>query len=425
MADWKTYSIDDVLQEIRNDGITLPVVQRRLVWEKDDIILLFDSLLKGDSFGGMAAIEEAKGKKPLFEYRPFVTEATDQRASSGATNELARRMHVVIDGQQRLQAFYIGLLGSYEGERLFFNLVGDPAEEFEFEFADGPARLTKSAGDQAVNRTGVWYEVSQIYQRLQDSRDSESTASELIEQKSISEPNQQARVRKNVQAFYNAILQEKTIGISVVRLNRKLPDKTNRQHVVELFRRLNQGGTRLSGLELVASKLNGFDWRIEGFLDYASGKVERLGLSRDEIIKLVLILEGTHAKNIDDVEEEDANFIVNKGDRLRNTLVALEKFIDASGLRHYYENARRTAIPLYFVCHHIFHSGVDDEKVEAFFEQFDVKSRDFRDIESWFYWSLLNGVFRGCGAGWTASTTGVRKIADFMQSRKGINPILS
>lgn len=417
MARWNPRSVDEVIEDIRNDTITLPVVQRRLVWEREQITLLFDTLLKGHSFGGIVAIEEDKDTVPLFECRQFVPEATAAFQSSKRRTELPRRTFFVIDGQQRLQALYIGLQGTHTGDRLFLNLVGDPDAEFEFEFADDPARLSKYGGDKAGDPPPLWYPAADLYKKLKDSQESELTASQLIKHHAVSEPDQQERLRRNVAAFYNAIF-EKTVGISTVRLNRRLPEKGNRQHVVELFKRLNQGGTRLSALEVVASTLKGFDWRIERFLDKASTAVERLRLGQDEIIKLVLILQNSYSRDIGDVGEEDADFIVSHEARLHGTLSALNKFIDASKLRHYYESASRTAIPLYFVCYHIFHKALPDDKIESVFERFDVKG-DFTDIEHWCYWSLLNGVFRARGAGWTASTTGLRKISLVMKERKG------
>jgi hypothetical protein len=82
--------------------------------------LLFDTLLKGDSFGGIMAIEEEKETKPLFNYRPFTKNGVF--IPSIQIEKLAQQQFFVIDGQQRLQSFYIGLKGSINGKVLFFDL---------------------------------------------------------------------------------------------------------------------------------------------------------------------------------------------------------------------------------------------------------------------------------------------------------------
>lgn len=71
MAIWKTYRVADAVTEIDEEKFVLPVIQRSLVWTEDKMELLFDTLLKGDSFGGVMVIEEEKDTKPLFNYRPF------------------------------------------------------------------------------------------------------------------------------------------------------------------------------------------------------------------------------------------------------------------------------------------------------------------------------------------------------------------
>jgi uncharacterized protein with ParB-like and HNH nuclease domain len=71
MAIWKTYRVVDAVTEIDEEKFVLPVIQRSLVWTEDKMELLFDTLLKGHSFGGIMVIEEEKDTKPLFNYRPF------------------------------------------------------------------------------------------------------------------------------------------------------------------------------------------------------------------------------------------------------------------------------------------------------------------------------------------------------------------
>jgi uncharacterized protein with ParB-like and HNH nuclease domain len=68
MAIWKTYRVIDAVTEIDEKKLLLPVIQRSLVWTEDKMELLFDTLLKGDSFGGVMVIEEKKDYKPLILY---------------------------------------------------------------------------------------------------------------------------------------------------------------------------------------------------------------------------------------------------------------------------------------------------------------------------------------------------------------------
>lgn len=56
MADWQSKKLKDVISSIRDEEFVLPVIQRRLVWDEDKMELLFNSLLKGYSFGAIIVL---------------------------------------------------------------------------------------------------------------------------------------------------------------------------------------------------------------------------------------------------------------------------------------------------------------------------------------------------------------------------------
>jgi uncharacterized protein with ParB-like and HNH nuclease domain len=61
-------------------------------------------------------IEKEKGEKPLFAFRGFTDDGTQKISSE--INVLDKTQYFVIDGQQRLQSFYIGLAGTMNGKNL-------------------------------------------------------------------------------------------------------------------------------------------------------------------------------------------------------------------------------------------------------------------------------------------------------------------
>lgn len=95
---------------MKDGGIVLPVIQRRLVWDEEQMLKLFDSLFVQNSFGSIICVEEQSEEEPLFSCRPF----TKDGSTTNSTNppQVARTRMFVIDGQQRLQSFYIGLWGN-------------------------------------------------------------------------------------------------------------------------------------------------------------------------------------------------------------------------------------------------------------------------------------------------------------------------
>ncbi|MBK6932897.1 MAG: DUF262 domain-containing protein [Saprospirales bacterium] len=143
MATWKPYRIADAVTEIEHDKFVLPVIQRRLVWDEEKMELLFDTILKGNAFGGIIVIEEEKDTKPLFSFRKFTK--TGEPLASITVDTLNQNQFFVIDGQQRLQCLYIGLAGSINDKVLYFDLFSDYNNlDYDFKFKNDFLRTLKA-----------------------------------------------------------------------------------------------------------------------------------------------------------------------------------------------------------------------------------------------------------------------------------------
>ncbi|WP_341840407.1 GmrSD restriction endonuclease domain-containing protein [Chitinophaga caseinilytica] len=419
MAVWKAYRITEILNDIEDGKYVLPVIQRRLVWEEDKMIQLFDTLLKGDSFGGIMVIQEEKGKSPLFNFRPFTKDGS--RIDSREIKTLNQTQYFVIDGQQRLQSFYIGLKGTLNGKVLYFDLFSNYKKQFEFCFEVDSKKLAiqpKDTSERTISEHN-WHLVETLLTRLKDTNDEDEVAAEIIEDQSITDEYHKEHIKRNVKAFYKNVVTSEAIGISKVSLNKELDNKGNKQRIVELFRRLNDGGTRLSAFDLVASILKGFNWKMEEFLESTLEDYKDLGLTQDNLIKLIFLLRDNPVKEMTDIEEDDATFAIDNHERITSVLVATRKFLIESGLHNYYKDGNRSFIPLYFIAYHLYHKSIDNAALQNYFNNHDASNTDFPLMKKWMYYSLLNGVFRSRGAGWIAYSTGVKKILNVIKSHKG------
>lgn len=418
MATWKSFRVSDIISEIESEKFVLPVIQRRLVWDEDKMETLFDTLLKGDSFGGVMVIEEDKDSKPLFNFRPFTRDGSV--IQSRQVDKLSQLQNFVIDGQQRLQSFYIGLKGSINGKVLFFDLYSDYNSEFEFKFENNTSKLPKQSKDNTDRAIPDhnWYLVSGLLQRLKDTNDEDQVSDEIIKVQNIAEPKLKTHIQKNVKAFYKNVMNAEAIGISKVVVNKSFDEVANRQRIVELFRRLNDGGTKLSPFDLVASILKGFAWEMEGFLEDTLKSYEEIGLTQDNLIKLIFLLQDNHKKEMASIEGADASFAIDNRDRIKSTLQGLKAFLIESGLYNYYKDGNRSFIPLFFIAYHLFNKPISNEEVAKFFKDFDAGNTEFPRMKRWIFHSLLNGVFRSRGAGWIPYNTGIRKLLEEIQKHK-------
>ena len=418
MAIWKTYRVADAVTEIDEEKFVLPVIQRLLVWTEDKMELLFDTLLKGDSFGGIMVIEEEKDNKPLFNYRPFTKDGNF--IPSRHVDNLKQSQLFVIDGQQRLQSFYIGLKGSVNGKVLYFDLFSDFNLEYEFKFEKDENKLPEKSKENIDRKIlkHFWYPVKTLSEKLKNTGKYKQVVKEIIEKHKITDDTEKDHIEENILSFYENVLNSETLGISKVIINKSLPETENRQRIVELFRRLNDGGTRLSSFDLVASILKGFSWEMEGFLKKMHDTNQNIGLTHDNLIKLIFLLQDNHNKEMTSIEAADADFAVKNKDRIEATVKALRDFLKYSKTYEYYKEGNRSFIPLFFISYHLFHKDVDNDTLINYFSNYETSNNDFSLMKRWLCHSLINGVFKSKGAGWIPYKTGIKKILETIKSHK-------
>ena len=423
MAEWQAKTVRDAVTEISEEKIVLPVIQRRLEWNSDKMEMLFDSLFRQNSFGSIICIEEEKGFEPLFAHRLFTRNGS---YTSSVENDTVsgRNLLLVIDGQQRLQSFYMGLCGTIDGKTLYYDLFSDyKARDYDFKFAFRNNDLPSKNPERTKIGRCLWYSVPYLFSALKKLANPDLLADRIIREKGVTDADEQKHIEKNVGIFYARIFADKSVGMSEVAARMSDDVNEDRQRITELFRRLNFEGMKLSIYDLVASKLKSFDYKMENFLDEVTAENAEVGIDQDVLIKLLLVLHDKPGTGAADLTIQDAEFATENSMRIRNTLYALKSFLHYSGDEKWFDVSKKSAIkksaiPLYFLAYHIFHSRLETEKLPDMFSMFDTGSEDFRSMSLWLKLSLLNQLFsRGCG--WRPESTGIRKLHEVMSRNKG------
>lgn len=150
----------EVISAIEQRDFLLPLFQRPFVWTEDQVCDLFDSVLRGYPLGNILLLEKVP---PDLEGRlrccNFLSEVgidprgtlPKQNRAESQSLESFPQSYLVLDGQQRLYAFWIGLNGSYlrkvqggegyEKQHLYFDLRHFVAGALEHPGGrDGPAQ---------------------------------------------------------------------------------------------------------------------------------------------------------------------------------------------------------------------------------------------------------------------------------------------
>ena len=258
----KQLTIMEVIEKLNCKQWVLPNIQRRFVWDAERIVNLFDSILQGYPIGSFM-VWKTTSEKTIREMQFFSFIQNYQERwheTCDEENTIKDEVYSVIDGQQRLNSIYIGLLGSYAEKlphkkwkasynpdiqpqrHLYLNICepdtnDDNGRRFDLKF------LSKNEFYNLPNNN--------YYFRLNDIRKikngSSDTIKQIINEMGIDKLHKQSAI-KNLKIVYNTFCVSKII-------NYYLEEDNELDKVVDIFVRANSGGVPLSFSEMVMSKI--------------------------------------------------------------------------------------------------------------------------------------------------------------------------
>ena len=258
--------ITELLDKVNRD-LFIPSIQRPYVWEPEQILRLFDSLMRGYPISTFLTWELQPQNVGDWDIYRFVDHFRQGDIhNEPATLDANRALTLVLDGQQRLTSLLIGLSGSYtvrNGVRgkgagwvtkiLLLDLFQSPdvqdieedddaatARELYYGFKFAPIeRLPKS------DEQNLWFKVADI----RDVRDRDQLGAcldrLLMLHPDLSE-EQQSLVRSNVTRLWQVVHEEECLAYYMER-------EQSYDKVLDIFIRANDGGTKLSRSDLLMS----------------------------------------------------------------------------------------------------------------------------------------------------------------------------
>ncbi len=276
------HSLRKIVQFLNNPdedgGFWLPNIQRPFVWKEDQICRLFDSILREYPISTLLIW---KTNSPI-RCRKFIDNyKSNVRLSDYYIPENNKKKCLVLDGQQRLQSLYIGLLGSYEGKELYFDILSgeiaapdDIKYRFEFKSAD-EARFP-------------WIKFKDI---VFSSKTSLAYAQEIIKSISDLDEEEKERIAEHVSLVFKNFHTDD--GVSYQELDSiENMDLYTEDDVVEIFIRANSGGTRLGKSDLLFSLLTSSWDSADEEMEILLAELNRQGFAftRDFVLKTCLTL---------------------------------------------------------------------------------------------------------------------------------------
>jgi hypothetical protein len=264
-------SIVTLLNQIKQEEIVLPAIQRDFVWPEDKVLRLLDSIMRGYPIG-IALLWETYLD---LQYRKFADDFQPGAIHAFKDNKHKKKLKLVLDGQQRLQSLYIALYGSYEGKSLYFDVLSGREsddlsdEKYEFEFLDKEGiKRWESQMKTKVEAPGSSQEGEQKYLlNVADLftagvRGRDALAKQIKKQVKLSEDDE-GRLGENLARFHDALTSNASIlMVSVIdeNLQSDHSDRKSEADVLEIFVRVNREGMQLSKSDLIFSMLK-LNWR--------------------------------------------------------------------------------------------------------------------------------------------------------------------
>lgn len=248
-------SIEEMLTAIHKREYLMPAIQREFVWGADQITKLVDSLMRGYPVGSFLLWDVKPETAQSYTFYEFLTNyhERDNPYADKATVPAGSGTTAVLDGQQRLTSLNIALYGSFAEKkkyawwnsadafpvkRLYLNLVDEPDDEelgtkYDLRF------LTDREASPADGEADKWFRVGAVL----DLANAGPAIMRELEQRGIAGS---ADAFQRLYDLYEAVRVLKPMNYFLV-------TDQDADKVLEIFVRVNSGGTTLSYSDLLLS----------------------------------------------------------------------------------------------------------------------------------------------------------------------------
>ncbi len=300
MAYQTPITIKEAIDRIKAKHYVLPSIQREFVWGTEQIETLFDSLMRDYPISTFLFWAVDKSKVKDFQFYEFLKNYHEKDNQHNLKLELGddRDIIALLDGQQRMTSMYLALCGSYAEKmpyfrkssvhaypekHLYLNLLStseDMEREYDFRF------LTKE--EALPTDKSFWFKCSEILV---------IDADDILEYLMSHDLTDSSIYKKEVTKFAQRTLSRLHRCVhDVGTISYYLEKSIELDKVLQIFIRINSGGTKLSYSDLLLSIATA-QWTkrdarevIHEFVDDLNKIGNGFSFSKDQVLKSCLVL---------------------------------------------------------------------------------------------------------------------------------------
>ncbi len=384
-------TIAEAVDSLHRKRYLLPAIQREFVWPSEKIIKLFDSLMRDYTIGSLLFWQVDKEKIKDFQFYEFIREyhQRDNKHNPKASVTGEESIIAILDGQQRLTGLYIAMRGSYAEKvpnkrwssadafpqkKFYLNLLkksSEPDLMYDFAFLSNDEANKK-------DENNFWFEVGKIleFKEVGDVirflRDHKLTGNEFAE--------------TCLSKLYEVITKNKVI-------NYYLETSNELDKVLQLFIRVNSGGTQLSYSDMLLSIATA-KWttnareEITSFVDEINNIGDKFEFDKDLVLKSCLVLSDLDvAFKVDNFTNANMTKIENGWKAIKRSLRLAVELISSFGYGQKSLTSTNAIIPIAYYIQKI-----------SYPDNFVGSSKYLEDrlmIKKWLINSLLKKAFSG------------------------------
>jgi hypothetical protein len=300
MEKYRFDSIIGFVGRIERNDLLLPNIQRDLVWGQDQILKLLDSLLRGYPVGILLIWRTQQ----QIECRLFTRHySPGMRFWDQPWSGNDKFKEYVLDGQQRLQALYIALKGTYDKSKVYLDLLPrekslEPELRFGLHF-----RAQETRRPTEVPLADVVLPDSNVYSSMKRQIAALQNAGLALEEEA----------KEQIGSLVGAVIStfNRPDAISYFYADETVDQVfKNTDEVLEIFIRTNSGGTKLDPSDLIFSVVKaewgGVQSMFEEYLDEINQR-GNFAFTTDDLLRMCLVLTGQGAAySLDKFRGKDA-----------------------------------------------------------------------------------------------------------------------
>ena len=394
-------TIAKVIKDISGNKYVLPSIQREYVWDSNQIEKLFDSIMREYPIGTFLFWEIEKNRVMDYDFYAFMKNFHEQKSIHNKKIDLKGSDGVlaVLDGQQRLTSIYLGLKGTYSYKlkylsrdnsnayptrKLYLNLLSSAKEsdnEYDFKF------LTFEEVKNTQNE--FWFEVGKILEM------EEAGEIFLYVNNNISYSDKFRYTKEQSEYAINTLSKLYNIIHKVGIISYYKEDSTELDKVLNIFIRVNSGGTKLSYSDLLLSiasaQWDNHDAREEiiEFVDEVNTIGSGFKITKDFVLKTALVLSDLPniAFKVDNFNKKNMSTIESKWDDIKKAIRQSVLLVSSFGYSGETLTSNNALIPIAYYL-------LKNEISENFILSGNTKNNKAK-IKKWLISSLLKKVFSG------------------------------